>query len=94
MGYVEPFLFHRAQYRGGRRGGGGHYRNAVGQGPTLCLRRVDQQIEDDRRAAEMCYLLIRNRVEDGPRFASSQADTGPADRRRGPGEAPAITMEH
>ena len=78
---------------GGRRARGHHLHRAV-ERALVRLRGVQDEVEDDRRPAEVRHPFVRDRVVDGLRLHPAQAHAGARDRRQGPREAPAVAVKH
>jgi len=61
---------------------------------TFFVRGIDDQIQDNRRTAEMCYLMLGDSGVNIGGIDAAQANIGAGDGSQSPGEALAIAMEH
>ena len=55
---------------------------------------IVEHIEHDGGGAEMAHLVFAQRPVDGRRLHVAQTDAHPGGGRQGPGEAPAVAVEH
>ena len=58
------------------------------------IRRIDQRVVDDRRPAHVGDAVLCDQLENPGRIDLAQADIDAGRGRNGPGEAPAVAMEH
>ncbi len=94
MGDAKAHLLHRGDHRRGRRCAAGRDVDDVLEAALRLGRRVDQHVEHDGRAAEVGHAMRADGREHRRRLHPAQADMGGARRRHGPGEGPAVAMEH
>ena len=94
MGDVKAHGFHAFNHR--RRWCSARYHGLDACGHALFHRswRVYQQAVHDGGAAVVGHSMVANRVQNGLRIHSAQADVHRCTRCHRPGEAPAIAMEH
>ena len=94
VGEIEAHPRHPLDHRdrGGRAGDeGGHL---VFDPLTQFDRGVDQHVVHDRRAAVQGDAMLADQPEDRRRVDPAQAHVDPGERGDGPGEAPAVAVEH
>src|SRR4029077_5659617 len=72
----------------------GHHRDGAAEIAALLRWRVQQQISDDRRAAEMGNALALDRREDRAGLDAPETHMSAGERGDGPRKEPAIAMEH
>ncbi len=94
MGHLDARLRHGGQDRGRRRRRGGHHPHPLGERAALVLAGVQDHLHDDGRAAQVAYPVLGQGRVDRPRLDLAQAHVGPGQCRNGPGEAPAVAVEH
>ena len=91
---VEAHLRHAFDHRGGRRGRGDERAHLVLDAALQLVRRVDQRLVHDRRAAIVRDAVLLDEPEDRRCLDPAQADVRPRVRRHRPGKAPAVAVEH
>ncbi len=94
MDHVEALRLELADRRGGRRRGGGEIMDCVRQRFLLVLARIDEETHHGRRPRHMRHAVLGDGAEDVRRRHAAKAHMRSRDDAQGPGEAPAIAMEH
>ena len=92
--YPEAHLLHGFQGGGGGWCGGRHDVDGVVEIAAFPLGGIDQEVHDDRGAAEICHFMVGDGVKHGPGLDLAQADVGTGQGRHRPCIAPAVAMEH
>ncbi|GCC47293.1 hypothetical protein chiPu_0031783, partial [Chiloscyllium punctatum] len=82
------------EHRNRRRRAGDQACDRLHLAALRCVRRIDQRVVDDRRAAHMGDAVLRNQLEDFCGIDLAQTDIDAGGRRDRPGEAPAVAMKH
>ncbi len=94
VGHVEARFRHAGEHRLRGRGGGGEEGHPPGQGAALRIGGVDQELHHHRRAAQVGDPMLGHQPVHGLRPHLPQADMGAGHDGQGPGEAPAVAVEH
>ncbi|KAF1854083.1 hypothetical protein Lal_00005300 [Lupinus albus] len=94
MGDFPAHALHPGNDGGGRSGAGDHHLDLVIDALLQLGRGIVQHVEDDGRAAEVGHPLVADQLENGVGADLTQADGGAGGDRDGPGEAPAVAVEH
>ncbi len=91
---MEAQRLHAGDHGAGRRRSAGRDLDRPRESATRLLGRVDQHGQHHGRPAHVRHPLALDQLEDPGRFDLPQADMGGADRGHGPGEGPAVAVEH
>ena len=94
LGDVEAQRFDCCQRRGRGRSAGGDHLDDVIEGQAVGLVGVDDGLQHDRCAPEMCRALVGDGTVDTGGGDVAQADHRAAHQRDHPRVAPGIAMEH
>ena len=94
VGDIEAGPGHGGQHGLRRRSGGGDELDPVGEGALLLRAGVEQRRHDDGGAAQVGHLVLGDGIEDGLRAHPAQAHVRAGHGGEGPGEAPAVAVEH
>ena len=94
VGDVEAHLRHPFDDRARRRRASGRHLDDVPEPALDRVRRVQQQVEHDRRATHVGYPVLLDEREDQRGVDGPQAHVGAPRRGHSPGVRPAVAVEH
>ncbi len=94
VGDLEIHPLHAFDHGGGRGRAGGHHLDPMRDAGFHLIRRVLERVQHDRRAAEMVDFLFLDQIEHQVGADLTEANVGAHGGGDGPGEAPAVAVEH